>query len=77
MTAPTAELNVTQRERLKMLTWEKSGAVPPGRVMLCKGRKISGYCNVADLADTKSIEAKATTVCLSSSDFDDVKRWLA
>ena len=77
MTAPTAQLTVTQRQRLKDLTWEKSNAVPPGRAMLCKGRKVVGYCNVTDLANsTVAIAAQANTVCLSAADYSDVKRWL-
>jgi hypothetical protein len=76
MTAPTAKLTVTERERLKALTFEKSGAVPPGRVMLCKGRKVVGYCNVAELSRTFIIAAQANTVCLSAEDFADVQEWL-
>lgn len=43
MSAPTTKLTVTQRYALKDLAWEKSQAVTPGRVMLCKGRKVVGY----------------------------------
>ncbi|HEX4114156.1 MAG TPA: hypothetical protein VH020_16605 [Stellaceae bacterium] len=76
MTAPTIELTVTQRYALKDLAWEKSQAVTPGRVMLCKGRKIVGYCDVADLAHGSAIAARCNTVCLSASDYDDVQAWL-
>lgn len=77
MTAPAIKLTVTQRERLRALTWEKSQAVIPGRVMLCKGRAIVGYCNVDELAHTKSVEAtRANTICLSAADYDDVQQWL-
>jgi hypothetical protein len=77
MTAPNIKLTLTQRERFKLLAFEESQTVTPGRVMLCKGRRIVGYCNIDDLANTRTIEAKATTVCLSPADFADVKRWLA
>jgi hypothetical protein len=77
MTAPAIKLTVTQRERLKMLTLEERQVVTPGRVMLCKGRRIVGYCNLDELANTKTIEAKANVICLSPADFADVKRWLA
>jgi hypothetical protein len=76
MTAPTATLTITQRHRLKDLKWEESMAVPPGRVMLCKGRRVVGYCNVADLGNSLSIAERANTVCLSPADAKDVKAWL-
>jgi hypothetical protein len=76
MTAPATALSVTQRHRLLDLKWEKSQAVPPGRVMLCRGRKVLGYCGVLDLPRVHLIAAKADTVCLAAADFDDVKGWL-
>lgn len=76
MTAPATKLSVTARHRLKDLIFEKSGAVPPGRVMLCKGRQVVGFCDVGDLGKTLLIAERANTVCLSSADFDDVKAWL-
>lgn len=76
MTAPTATLSVTARHRLKDLTIERSQAVPPGRVMLCKGRKVVGYCDVGELVHTTLIAAKANTICLSAADYDDVQEWL-
>jgi len=76
MTAPAFKLTVTQRDRLRDLKWEKSQAVIAGRVMLCRGRHIVGYCNVDELANTKTIAAKADTVALSAADYDDVQEWL-
>jgi hypothetical protein len=77
MAAPALKLTITQRSRLSALAFEERQVVIPGRVMLCKGRRIVGYCNLDDLVNTKTIEAQATTVCLSPADFNDVKRWLA
>lgn len=76
MTAPAIKLTVTQRERLRSLTFEARAVVTPGRVMLCKGRRIVGYCDVDELANTKAIEAQTTVICLSPADYDDVQRWL-
>jgi hypothetical protein len=76
MTAPATKLSVTQRYRLRDLIFEKSAAVTPGRVMLCKGRKIVGFCNVADLANASAIAGRCNTLCLSVADYDDVREWL-
>ena len=76
MTAPAIKLTVTQRERLRALKWEKSNAIIAGRVMLCKGRAIVGYCDVDELANAKGIEARCNTVVLSAADYDDVQEWL-
>ena len=77
MTAPAKkEFSPADRYRLRNLAWEKSGAVPPGRAMLCMGRKVVGYCDVADLANPVAIAKKANTVCLSAADFADVQEWL-
>lgn len=76
MTAPTGTLTVTQRYLLKDLQWEKSQAVTPGRVMLCKGRRVVGYCDVAELGHAKMIAERCNTVCLSVADFDEVQAWL-
>jgi hypothetical protein len=77
MTAPAIKLTVTQRERLKALTLEQRQVVTPGRVMLCKGRRVVGYCDIDELGNTKTIEAQATLICLSPADYADVVRWLA
>ncbi len=78
MSAPSAKLTVTQRYALKDMSFERSGAVPAGRVMFCKGRKILGYGDVTDLERVKTLTDRGvTTVCLSATDYDDVKRWLA
>lgn len=76
MTAPTIKLSVTERERLKSLRWEERLVVIPGRVMLCRGRRIVGYCSVAELVRTTVIAAQADTVCLSTADFADVQQWI-
>jgi hypothetical protein len=77
MTAPAIKLTVTQRQRLKLLKLEERQVVIPGRVMLCKGARVVGYCDLDELANTKAIEALANTVCLSPADYADVMRWLA
>jgi hypothetical protein len=77
MTAPTAALTITQRHKLLDLTWEKSDAVTPGRVMLCKGRRVVGFADVADLANPSAIAARCTTLVISRADFDDLKAWLS
>jgi hypothetical protein len=76
MSAPAVQLTVTQRYRLKDLAWQRSGVVPPGRAMLCKGRRVVGFCSVSELV-ARRIDVLADTVCLSAADFADVKRWLA
>jgi len=76
MTAPAIKLTITQRERLRALKWEQSNAIIAGRVMLCKGRHVVGYCDVDELANTKALEARANTVVLSVADYDDVQEWL-
>jgi hypothetical protein len=76
MTAAAAKLSITLRQKLLDLTWERSMAVTPGRVMLCKGRHIVGYCSVTDLANASSIAARCNTLCISNADFDDLKAWL-
>lgn len=74
---PAAVLSVTDRYRLKEMTLERSGAMPPGRVMWCNGRKVLGYGNVADLPKVFEIPRGANTLCLSMEDYDDVREWLA
>ena len=77
MTAPIAQLSVTQRSALKDIAWQESQVVPPGRVMLCRGRKILGYGVIADLAHVKSLTLQGVnTICVSPSDFKDVKEWV-
>jgi len=76
MTAPAIKLTVTQKQRLQIPTLEERQVVTPGRVMLVKHNRVVGYCDLDQLAETKTIEAKATTICLSPADFADVKRWL-
>ncbi len=76
MTAPTATLTVTDRYRLKELAWEQSQVVPPGKVMWCRGRRVLGYCKLADLPRVSLIPPGATAACLSGTDFGDVRAWI-
>jgi hypothetical protein len=76
MSAPSVRLTVTRRRQLKGLAWKKSSAVPPGRVMLCLGRKVICFCDVAELVNANIIAELATTLRLSVADFDDVREWL-
>ena len=76
MTAPLRSISITDRERLRALAWEARQVVPAGRVMLCKGQRVVGYCDVGDLANAFTIANQASLVCLSPADFADVKRWL-
>lgn len=62
--------------RLRLLTLEKSQIPPPGRVMFRRGRRIIGHGDVAKLGDRRAIPDEADTVCVSVTDFPDVKEWL-
>lgn len=73
---PTATLSVTDRYKLKELQLERSGAVTPGRVMWCKGRKVLGYGDVTAI-NAMTIPKGATHLAVSAVDYDDVKGWLA
>jgi len=76
MSAPGIKLSVTQRYALKDMTLEKSQAIPAGRVMFCKGRKILAFGDVTDLIRARFIAPRADTLCLSAADYDDVKAWI-
>jgi hypothetical protein len=76
MTAPALKLTVTQRDRLRGLQWEERQIVQPGRIMLEKRGRVVGFGSLDELEKTKTIEAKADTVCLSPADFADVQAWL-
>lgn len=77
MTAPAAALTITQRYMLKDMKLERSGAVPPGRIMLCKGRKVLRCSDLNELEHPKRLQLEGVnTVCVAGDDFDDVKRWI-
>jgi hypothetical protein len=73
---PAVNLSITDRYKLKELTLTKSMAVTAGRVMYCRGRKILGYADVADLAQIFGIPRGTTEICVSSADFADIKEWI-
>jgi hypothetical protein len=73
---PAASLSITDRYRLKALTLTRSMAVPAGRVMFCKGRKILNYADVADLAQIFNIPKGTTEICISGADYADIKEWI-
>jgi hypothetical protein len=73
---PAASLSITDRYRLKELTLTKSMAVPAGRVMFCRGRKILNYADVAYLANIFKIPKGATEICVSAADYADIKDWI-
>ena len=62
--------------KVKVLALGDPAQLPPGRVMLCKGRRIVGYCNVEELAQAKTIAARASNVCVSPLDWPDLEAWL-
>jgi hypothetical protein len=59
-------LTVTDRYRLRELNPQSSAIVPAGRVMCCRGRKILGY---RDLAQVATLPRDTDTVCLSPADY--------
>jgi hypothetical protein len=73
---PAASLSITDRYRLKELTLTKSMAVPAGRVMFSRGRKILNYADVAYLANIFKIPKGATEICVSAADYADIKEWI-
>jgi hypothetical protein len=74
---PTSPISITHRHKLKdEFTFEKSGAVPPGRVMFCRGRSVLGYGDVDDLSRIFEIPKGTNTVCLAAEDIADVREWL-
>jgi hypothetical protein len=73
---PAHALSITDRYRLKELTLTKSMAVPAGRVMFCRGRKILNYADVADLAHIFRIPKGTTEICVSGADYADIQEWI-
>ena len=73
---PAVNLSVTDRYRLKELILTKSMAVPAGRVMFCRGRKILNFADVAVLANIFQIPKGATEICVSAADHADIKEWI-
>jgi hypothetical protein len=51
-------------------------AVPAGRVMFCRGRKILNYADVAVLAKIFQIPKGTTEICVSGADYADIKEWI-
>lgn len=76
MTAPRTTLTVTDRYKLKELSWQQSDIVQLGRVMWCQGRKVLGFGKVEELSRVTLIPPGADTACLAPSDYADVQRWL-
>lgn len=64
------------RLRFRELALLQVGTVPAGRVMWCHGRKVLGYADVAKLGNIFAIPKGADTLCVSASDFSDLKEWL-
>ena len=73
---PATSLSITDRYRLKEITLTRSMAVPAGRVMFCKGRKIVSYADVPDLAQIFKIPKGTTEICVSAADHADIKEWI-
>jgi hypothetical protein len=73
---PAASLTLTDRYKLKEFTLRQLMTVPAGRVMFCRGRKILGYGDVADLAQIFIIPKGTTEICVSSADHADLKEWI-
>jgi hypothetical protein len=73
---PATSLSITDRHRLKEITLTPSMAVPAGRVMFCKGRKIVSYADVPDLAQIFKIPKGTTEICVSTIDYADIKEWI-
>jgi hypothetical protein len=73
---PVTTLTVTDRYKLKEFALKQLMTVPAGRVMYCRGRKILGYADVADLAQIFGIPRGTTEICVSSADFADIKEWI-
>jgi hypothetical protein len=69
-------ISVTDRYRLKELDLSLSATVPAGRVMFCRGRKVLGYGDVAEIANVLKIPRGADTICLAETDYHRVKAWL-
>ncbi len=62
--------------RLRTMSIESSQVPPAGRVMFWSGRKLLGYGDVSRLGDFMAIPKNADTICISASDYPDVREWL-
>lgn len=71
-----APIGVTDRYRFRELALQPAGAVPPGRVMWCRGRKVLGYADIAELVNVFVIPRGADTMCVSAADHGDLREWL-
>lgn len=73
---PAAAFTSADQMRLRGLKLERSEFPGPGRVMFCRGRQIVGYGDVSKLGDFLYIPKQADTLCLSATDFEDVRGWI-
>lgn len=69
-------LSVTDRQRLKELTLERTATVPPGKVMWCRDRKVLSFSKVDDLANVVAVPRLANRLCVSPSDYLTIKEWI-
>jgi hypothetical protein len=73
---PTVPFTKADQTRMRSLSFEQSPVPTPGRVMFCRGRSILGYGDIDKLGDFLYIPKLADTVCVSATDYPDVREWL-